>query len=318
MRFKFNIPSNKPFDAVGFGLNAVDYVIVVPHYPQFTSKVRIVEQSLHPGGQIATAMVALARLGCRVSYIGKVGSDHLGQIQLASLAAEGVFAEGVTQVEGATNQFAYILIDQPSGERTVLWGRDEKLAFRPEELSRERITAGRILHLDACDTQAAIEAARWARESGIPVVVDLDTVYPGIEEFLPLVDFMVSSANFPGQLTGIEDRREALRAMKDRYGCYFVAMTIGEQGVLAYHENEYIHLPAFHVDCHDTTGAGDAFHGGFIYGLLHGMGVEETLRFANAVAGLKCTKIGARTGLPSISEVEKLLSSQMLRRPSPS
>jgi len=303
-------PTGKPFDAVGFGLNAVDHLITVPHYPAFNTKVQLREYVVRPGGQVATAMVALARLGCRTRYIGKVGDDEFGRLQLRSLAEAGVEHSQVKVVPGATSQLAFILIDEPSGERTIIWGRDPRLIMRPEELEREAITSGRVLHLDGHDVAAAIQAARWAREAGIPVVIDLDNFYPGVEELLPLVDYLITSAEFPKRFLGIAEPEEALRALKRRYQNPFVAITLGDQGAIAYCHGVFIHSPAFRVPCRDTTGAGDAFRGGFIYGLLRGMSVTETLRFANAVAGLHCRGVGARGGLPTLAEVQELLRTQ--------
>ncbi len=315
MPFGLPLPENKPFDVVGCGLNAIDYLITVPHYPAFNSKVRLLDVTIQPGGQTATALATLARLGCRTRYVGSVGSDELGERQLASLAELGIESRHVKVVRGATSQLAFILIDHQTGERTIIWDRDDRLALRPEDLDRTVITSGRILHLDGHDVAASIQAARWARQEHIPVVVDLDNAYPGVEDLLPLVDYLVTSAEFPERFTGLSDRRAGLKALKERYGNYFVAMTLGAEGVLAYHEGEYIHMPGFAVACRDTTGAGDVFHGGFIYGLLQHMELEDTLRFANAVAALNCRALGARGGLPTLQQVEEFLRTQANDRP---
>jgi sulfofructose kinase len=310
MEFGIEIPTNKPFDAVALGLNAVDHLIVVPHYPEFNSKVEFISHQIACGGQAATAMVALARLGLRARYIGKVGSDYMGQLQMESLKAEGVESSGVTIVEGAETQTAFIVVDQASGERTIMWRRDDKLTISAEEVDPAAVTSGRVLHLDGHNVAASIVAASYARNSGIPTVIDIDNVYPGVERLLPLIDFLIASGTFPGRLLGEKDLKVALRKLSNMTGSFFVAVTLGRDGALAYFRNRYIYSPAFRINCRDTTGAGDAFHGGFIYGLLKGMSVEETLRFANAVAGLKCRALGARTALPWLEEVEALLSNQ--------
>ena len=310
MDFGIEIPRNKPFDAVSFGLNAVDHLIVVPHYPQFNTKVRFVSHTQAPGGQGATAMVTLARLGLKTRYIGSIGSDELGRFQLNSIAAEGVETSSVKIVDGAESQLAFIIVDQATGERTILWHRDPKLTIAPEDVDREAVTSGRVLHLDGHDVAASIQAATYAREAGVPTVLDIDNFYPGADALLPLIDFNICSSDFPRRATGEGDLRVALEKLHRQTGSLLVASTIGEDGVLAYFKGQYIHSPAFDVECADTTGAGDAFHGGFIYGLLKGMSVEETLRFANAVAALKCRAVGARTGLPSLDEVESFLASR--------
>ena len=308
MEFGIDIPARKPFDAVALGLNAVDHLIIVPHYPEFNSKTAFLSHTLAPGGQAATAMVTLARLGMRARYIGKVGADDMGRFQINSIASEGVESSGVTVVEGAESQTAFIIIDQATGERTILWHRDERLTIRRDEVDRARVTEGRALHLDGHDVEASIVAARFAREAGVPTVLDIDNVYPGIEDLLPLIDFIISSSDFPEQVTGEAGLGDALKKLSAKTGSLFVAATIGEEGVLAYFQGKLIRSPAFKIQCRDTTGAGDAFHGGFIYGLLAGFSVERTLEFANAVAALKCRAVGARTALPTLDEVSALVA----------
>jgi sugar/nucleoside kinase (ribokinase family) len=311
MEFEIEIPTGKRFDAVALGLNAIDHLIVVPQYPDFNTKIPYLSHTLAPGGQCATAMVTLARLGMRASYIGKIGSDEIGRVQIDSIASEGVECSGVSVVERAETQTAFIIVEQQSGERTILWNRDERLTMTAREVDREAITSGRVLHLDGHDVAASIAAAGYAREAGVPTVLDIDNPYPGFEELLPLIDCIICSSSFTERVTGEADTRDALKSLHERTGSRFVAATLGAEGALAYFKGAYIHSPAFEIACRDTTGAGDAFHGGFIYGLLSGMSVEETLRFANAVAALKCRRIGARTALPTLAEVNELLGATL-------
>lgn len=310
MDFGIDIPKANRFDVIALGLNAVDHLIVVPSYPQFDTKVEFLSHTLSPGGECATAMVALARLGLRTAYIGKVGSDDLGRFQLQWLESQGVNLSATQVVEGAPTQTAFIIIDRSNGERTITWRRDERLAISEAEVARETVTSGRVLLLNGPDTEAMTVAASFARARGIPVVLDIETVYPGTEELLPLVDFIISSSAFPGMLTGETDLPTALEKLASMTGSLFVAATLGRRGALAYFRGRFFPSPAFKVACRDTTGAGDAFHGGFIYGLLSGYSVEDTLRFANAVAALKCREVGAQTGLPTIDEVRALLAEQ--------
>jgi len=309
MEFGIDIPTAKAFDAVALGLNAVDHLVLVPHYPEFNSKIQFVEHRLAPGGQSATAMAALSRLGLKTRYIGNVGSDRLGRFQLESLEADGIEASGVRIVEGAETQTAFIIVDQLSGERTVIWSRDTRLEIDPEALDEKAVVSGRVFHLDGHNVKASIAAARLARSAGVPTCLDIDNIYPGAEHLLPLIDFLISSRTFPERMTGAPDLESALKKLHAEFGSPLVAATLGDRGVLAYFQDQYIYSPAFKVHCRDTTGAGDAFHGGFLYGFLAGYSVEATLRFANAVAGLKCRALGARTALPSLHEVERLLGS---------
>jgi sulfofructose kinase len=309
MEFGITVPTGKPFDAVALGLNAVDHLIVAPRYPEFNSKIAYKSHRLAAGGQCATAMVALARLGLRTRYIGKVGDDDIGRFQINSMVTESVTAD-ITVVEGAETQTAFIIVDEASGERTILWNRDPAIATRPEDVDRAVVTSGRVLHLDGHDVEASIVAATYARDAGIPTVLDIDNIYPRAESLLPLIDFMISSSTFPARLTGESDLRTALKQLAEKNGSLVTGATLGEDGVLIYIRGQFIHSPAFNIDCRDTTGAGDAFHAGFIYGLLTGLTIEETLRFANAVAGLKCLAVGARTGLPTLNEAKTFLTSR--------
>ena len=308
MEFGIELPQGKPYDAVALGLNAVDHIIVVPHYPEFNSKIQFVSHTLAPGGQSATAMVALARLGLRARYIGKVGSDEEGRFQIQSLLSEGVESSGVKVVEGAGSQTAFIIVDRESGERTIIWDRDERLTIAEDEVDPAAVSSGRALLLDGHNVEASIAAAGCARAASVPVVLDIDNIYPGAEGLLSLTDFLISSSAFPERMTGEPDLRVALKKLSEMFGSLFVAATLGSDGVMAYFREQYIHSPSFTIECRDTTGAGDAFHGGFLYGLLAGYCVEETLRFANAVAALKCRDIGARTALPSLDDVNSLLA----------
>lgn len=309
MQFPFRLKTESEFDAVGFGLNAVDHLLVVAEYPAFDTKTRFSEHLQSAGGQTASAMVALKRLGLRTAYAGRFGSDAEGAFGLGTLRAEGVETELAQTVEGARTQIAFIIIDARSGERTIIWDRDERLAYSESEAPVKLAHRGRVLHLDAHDPLACARMARAAREAGTIVSADIDNIYEGLPELLPLIDILISSKEFPRRLTGLEDSRRALLEIKRRYGCALVGLTRGAEGALLYHEGAFIESPAYAVPggCRDTTGAGDAFHAGFLYGLLCGAEIEESLRLANATAALKCRALGARSALPTAEELREFL-----------
>ena len=309
MDFPLKLPTNKSFDAVGFGLNAVDHLIVVPEYPAFDTKMRLLAHKQSAGGQTATAMVALQRLGLKTAYAGRFGSDPEGRFGLQTLKDDRVNVEYAEVVEGATNQIAFITIDERNGERTIVWDRDDRLAYAPEEAPVEFGSMGRVLHLDAHDPRACLRLAQAARESGTIVSADIDNVYDGLPELLPFIDVMIGSKEFPHRVTGIVDQRDSLVELQARYGCAITGMTLGTQGALVYCNAEFLESPAFEAPggCKDTTGAGDAFHGGFLYGFLNGADVETSLRFGNAVAAMKCSALGARTALPTQVQLKKFL-----------
>jgi len=159
----------KKFDVVGVGLNATDTLLLVPHFPAYAGKAPFTEEIVSPGGQVASAMVTCASLGLKTKYIGTVGDDERGRIQLESLQGSGIDLEHVQIRPGCANQSAYIIIDRATGERTVLWRRDDCLRITPAEITPEQITCARLLHIDGHDTAAVEHAARLARAAGIPV-----------------------------------------------------------------------------------------------------------------------------------------------------
>jgi len=296
------------FDMVGIGLNATDTVLTVPHFPAYGGKVSFHKEFYSVGGQVASAVVTCARLGLRAKYIGTVGDDERGRIQLESLQTSGVNIDHVQQRRNCANQSAYIVIDESTGERTVFWSRPECLRLQPEEITSDQIACARLLHIDGHDTPAMEHAARIARANGIPVTVDVDTMYAGFERVLPLVDYLIASSEFPGRWTGREDPFDALQTIQRQFGMKMAAMTLGAHGALAWCDGRFVYSPAFVVNCVDTTGAGDVFHGAFCYAVLQQMPIAEALGFANAMAALNCTAMGARGGIATLQEAKNLLT----------
>ena len=205
----------------------------------------------------------------------------------------------------AASPQSLIIVDE-GGERTVLCRRDERLLLQPSDLKRDWIVNARALHVDGFETAAATQATTWAREAGIPVIADLDETYAGVEDLIANVDYLIVSRDFPSRLTGERNLEQALRKIKNRYGCKLAAATLGADGVIAW-DGEDFHLnPAYHVPVTDTTGAGDIFHAGFIYGLLQDWPLVQQLDFACAAAALNCTCSGARGGIKDVEAIEEL------------
>ena len=296
------------FDVTGIGLNATDTLILLPKFPAYAGKIAFDEEMYSPGGQVASAMVQCARLDLRTKYIGTVGDDLRGKIQMESLEASGIDISDVKVVSNCPNQTAYILIDKSTGERTVLWQRGDCLRLEAADITEEMITNTRLLHIDGHDTAAVAKAAAIARKHRIPVTVDVDTIYHGFEEVLPNVDYLITSSEFPTAWTNEKDPFTALSLMQKTYGMRMAAMTLGAYGALALLEGKFHYSPAFVVSCEDTTGAGDIFHGGFCYALLKGMPIAEALEFSNALAALNCTAIGARGGISTEAAARNLIA----------
>jgi len=288
-------------DLVGVGLNATDTLIPLADYPARGSKVEFRGATVMPGGQTATTVVACQSWGMSTRYVGKLGDDDAARLHREAFVRAGVEARLIEVSEAASPQ-SLIIVDG-GGERTVLCRKDERLILQPEDLERAWIENARALHVDGYDTAAATLAAGWARAAGIPVIADLDEMYPGVERLIESVDYLIVSRDFPSRLMKEKDLEKALRGMQLRYGCVLTAATLGEDGVLAWNGARLLHRSAYRVPVVDTTGAGDVFHAGFIYGLLQGWPLERQLDFACAAAALNCTASGARGGIHPVTAI---------------
>jgi sugar/nucleoside kinase (ribokinase family) len=297
-------------DLVSVGLNSVDLLTVVAAYPAPNTKQPLRRFLKLPGGQAATAAHVCARLGWRTAYIGAFGDDDLGALARRSLMEDGVDVSGARVVPGATNQFAVVLVDERTGERTVLWHRHPGLRLEPPHVPRAIIESARMLTVDCHETAAVTEAARVARAAGVVTLVDVEKVRPGIDELLQNIDAVIAAEDFPQEYTGYGEQGRALHALAQAVGAPLVAVTLGAEGSLAVCGGREIRTPGFRVEVADSTGAGDAFRGGFAAACLSAPtgSVEDALAYANAVAALNCRGLGARGGMPTVAEVEALLS----------
>jgi sugar/nucleoside kinase (ribokinase family) len=266
------------FDLVGVGLNATDTLLLVPKYPELGGKVAFEREIVSPGGQVASALVTCGKLGLRTKYIGVVGDDERGRIQMTSLREAGLNLDDLQIRAGC-----------------------------PNHITPEKILSARMLHVDGHDTPAVARAARIARDHGIPVSVDVDNIYPGFDRVLSCVDYVIGSTEFPARWTGERDPFLALERIQNEYGMRVAAMTLGPYGALAREGGQFVYSPGFVVNCVDTTGAGDVFHGAFCYSVLKGASVREALEFSNAMAALNCTRLGARGGIATADEARDLI-----------
>jgi sulfofructose kinase len=299
-------PRRAPFDVVGLGQCSLDHVALLDGFPPYAGKVALRGYRRLPGGQIATALLACARLGLRTALVSSVGDDGVAGDVLGPLRAAGVDVSRVLTIPGVTSQLALILVDQQTGERTVLWHRDPALALPLDRLASADVERGRALHLDTGDPEVALWAAQTARGAGIPVFADVDTPGPGVMEVLRAVDFPIVSRTFAETCFG-PDVDEALRGLA-ALGARYPVVTLGERGAVGGLGPARVASPAFEVEVRDTTGAGDVFHAGFIAAVLEGAGAAAALRTANAAAAMNCRALGAQGGLPTRTELDTFLA----------
>ena len=294
------------FDVVGIGLNAIDYLCCVPRYPVPGEKLRMTGFSRQGGGQVATALVALSRWGLRTMYVGNVGDDEHGRLSLSLLREEGVDVSRAGTVPGAASQFAVILVQEDSGERTILWERDARIRIRPGEIPGEEIRRARAVLVDGHDVPASRESARAAREAGVPVVLDAEKVQEGTEELLGLCDHIVAASSFVEALFPGAAPPHGVREIHRRYSPRTATVTLGADGAVGFDGGDVLHARGIRVAAADTTGAGDVFHAGFLFALLSGRPFPDILSFSNAAAALSCRKVGGRAGIPTLEEIDRI------------
>ena len=295
-------------DVVGFGASSVDYVTVVPAAPvagTATAKLRLTSHFAACGGQVANALAACAALGLRARFLGPMGNDANGRRVRDELAGRGVDVAHAI-VREADNQFAVIIVDEGTGERIVLWDRDPRLAVREGELTAAAFEGARVLHVDDVDEEGSLAAARIAVERGLIVTSDFDRVTGLTRALVESVTVPIFAEHVPGALTGDADPERALRALARPHHA-LLCVTLGRGGALALAAGRIVRSPAFAVDAVDNTGAGDVFRAGLIYGMLRDWPIEESMRFANAAAAVSCTRLGAMSAVPSLSEVRHRL-----------
>lgn len=287
-------------DVVGLGCACLDFLGIVPHLPDQDDQVWMSDSTQQGGGMVSTALVTLSRLGVSTAFAGKVGNDMAGRAVKEEFDLYGVDSDQLVVERGATTPVSMILVDESTGQRTIMAG-GTTVELSPSEVPAGMIADAKYLHLDTTGRQAALAAAEIARGSGVPVVLDADSLSRphDIEDLLRATDYLIASRVFAEALTGLTDPAEAAASLAG-YGSSVVIVTLGEQGSLTLAGGRTFHTPAFPVEVVDTTGAGDVYHGAYLFGLLQEWSLEKTAVFSSAVAALSCTGLGGRTGIPDL------------------
>lgn len=287
-------------DVAGLGCACLDFLGIVPHLPDQDEQVWMRDSTQQGGGMVSTALVTLSRLGVATAFAGKVGNDTAGRVVKEEFNLYGVDSACLIMEPGASTPVSMILVDESTGQRTIIAG-GSAVDMSPSEVPGEMVASAKFLHLDNTNREAALAAAGIAREAGVPVVLDADTVSPpdDLEELLRSTDYLIASQVFADELTGLADASDAAKSLAG-YGSSVTVVTLGEEGSFTLAAGRSFHTPAFPVDVVDTTGAGDVYHGAFIFGLLQEWSLEKTAEFASAVAALGCTRLGGRAGIPDL------------------
>jgi ribokinase len=285
---------------VGLGQASLDFLGKIRAFPLEDEKSELLELDKQCGGPASTALVTLARLGIGTSFLGSVSDDFFGQEIVKGLEEEGVDFSSLAIRPGYTSQFAFIAVNPASAKRTIFWHRGTVPPLKAEEVVLSPFRKARVLHVDGLMIHASIQAARQAREMGWTVVMDGGTLREGTLDLVSLVDILIVSERFAAGLS--DSFGKALEAMVGM-GPRTAVVTLGPGGSIGSEGGRVHRQDAFPVEAVDTTGAGDVYHGGYIYGVLQGWAMEECMRFASAVSAMKCRRVGARDGIPHLDEV---------------
>lgn len=291
----------KRFDVVGIGQACIDYVGKVERYPEVEGRVELEEPITLSGGPAATALTVLARYGLRVTFVGKVGDDDIGRKVTQDLKGEGIDISYLTVEKNKKTQFSFIPVERQSGRRTVFWSRGSITPLKPKEIKKGIITHSRAIHFDDLYTEATAEAARIAKRSNVTVSMDAGSYEGKIDELKGRVDLFIASLDFLKEYSGERNPRKGINKLKD-FRATVTTVTLGDKGSLTIYDNRLIEIPAYRVEAVDTTGAGDVFHGAFLYGWLQNWEVEHILKFASAAAAVNCLGLGARGGISNSPE----------------
>jgi sugar/nucleoside kinase (ribokinase family) len=298
-------------DIVGLGLATVDIITLIPRLPQHDEVFRAQSILLEGGGPVATALVAAAKLGVATTYLGPIASTRWGALTRSGLESCGVDTRHAPDRDDGEQPVSVILVDQPTGQRSILFDSGNMRELAPAEVPAELIVSARALHLDGVHLEAACHAAGLARQAGVIVSFDggAGELWAGADRLLPLVDLMVVARRFAEQHTGYADPKKAGPALFEAFQPKQVVITDGVRGCWYWDAEVEIHQPAYPVDAVDTTGAGDVFHGAYLYAYLQGWSARRCLVFAAATAALKCRELGGRAGIPSRQQVDSVLQS---------
>jgi sulfofructose kinase len=280
-------------DILGLGSAAVDEILYVETYPLPDTKIRVARRERRCGGLTATALVAAARLGARCSYAGRLGLDHNSHLVEENFALEQIDTSHAPR--GVENGMvtSTIVVAMATGTRNI-FSRTSGLTGAHEGAPSESVIRNsRALLVDHHGIPGAIRACRIARETGIPVVADLERADDArFYELLAVVDHLILSEEFAARITGCKTARAAIGKLWSPERAVII-VTCGAEGCwFAESADTPRKFPAFRVSARDTAGCGDVFHGAYVAGLAFGMRLIQRLRFASASAALYASRPG--------------------------
>lgn len=294
-------------DVVGIDNPMLDMLLHVDRIPCTNSYEKMKLYSFQGGGPVSTALVALGRLGAEAGMVGIVGMDHFGAFCVDDFKRHNVDTSHVKSEPGVNTTLSVCIVEKETSGRSFIIKSDHRSDLTIEDLDEEYIASAKFLHL-AYFSPVTIEAARMARKHNVKVVIDINNYDEEIGENLKYIDILIGSEFFYKSACSVDCSYEQnLRKLLGK-GPSVAVITLGEKGCVCLKGDKYVEMPAFtELEVSDTCGAGDVFHGAFIFGMLKGWDLERTARFSCAVSSIKCTKPGGRAGIPDYATVERFL-----------
>lgn len=290
-------------DVVGVGAAVYDTLLVFDTYPVEDTKIIAKKIKQSGGGPCATGLVAASKLGAKCGYIGVLSDDPGGVFLLQDFKKYGIDTGSIRIEKGYSSFSSYIILNEEKYTRTCLVYRGDLPELCLDENQKELIKNAKILMVDGNELNAAVEAAKCAKENQTKVLYDAGGIYEGIDRLLPYADILIPSEEFALKYTGEENARDAAKKLFDLFRPDVVVVTCGKKGGVLYDGNRYMDYPILDAKVVDSNGAGDVFHGAFAYAQVQGFDCYKSCIFSSGVSALKCTRLGAREGAPVYREI---------------
>lgn len=294
-------------EVIGIGSTVYDTLMVVPAYPTEDTKMEGIETKVQGGGPCATALVAARKLGVSAAYLGTIGDDPFGKFMMDDLEHWGVDTQDVRRIPDSVSFHAVVLLNQETKSRTCVWNRGTVPQPTVDDINEEVVRHARVLHLDGHMLEAAIATAKKCNELGVKVSHDAGGTYPGVENLMPYVDWLIPSEEFALKMTGAATAEEAAQQLYDTYHPELVALTQGVRGGILLDEKGMRRYESYKVEVKDSNGCGDTFHGAFVAAKIHGLDNDAACKYASAAAAVKCTRLGARYAMATDAECRAFL-----------
>ena len=292
---------------VGIGANVFDTLYTIDKFPAEDTKMRANAVKVSGGGPCATGLVAASKLGADCGFIGNLSDDNGGKFLKADFEKYGVDTSLVKITPGHDSFCSCIWLAKETASRTCVFFRGDVPPTTIDSNAAEAIENAKVLMVDGNDMQAAIEGTKIAKQNGTKVLYDAGGLYEGVENLLPYADILIPSEEFALGHTNTKTAEAAAEILFEKYSPEIVVVTQGKKGGIIYDGITVKEYPAFPVDAIDSNGSGDVFHGAFAFCVVSGYNYHDACIFSSAVSALKCTKVGAREGVPSFDETVKFL-----------